>query len=133
MRREETQITPRLAALTRKELIRPDRAQVPGDDGFRFRHLSIRDAADEAPPESARAGLHERFADWLKEHEPDLVELDEIVGYHLEQAAAYRAELGQLNERLALRASARLATAGRRALRPGGDAQPPACSSVRSR
>ncbi len=118
---EETQITPRLAALTRKELIRPDRAQVPGDDGFRFRHLLIRDAAYEALPKSARAGLHERFADWLDEHGADLVELDEIVGYHLEQAAAYRAELDQLDDRLALRASARLATAGTRALRPGGE------------
>ena len=49
---EETQITPRLAALARKELIRPDRAQLPGDDGFRFRHLLIRDAAYDALPKA---------------------------------------------------------------------------------
>ena len=60
---EETQITPRLAVLTRKDLIRPDRAQLPGDDGFRFRHLLIRDAAYEALPKSTRAELHRRFAD----------------------------------------------------------------------
>ena len=42
---EETQVTPRLAALVRKELIRPDRPQLAGEDGFRFRHLLIRDAA----------------------------------------------------------------------------------------
>jgi class 3 adenylate cyclase/tetratricopeptide (TPR) repeat protein len=118
---EETQITPRLAALTRKDLIRPDRAQVPGDDGFRFRHLLIRDAAYDALPKSERAELHERFAEWLDEHGADLVELDEIVGYHLEQAAVYSAELGQQNDELALRAGARLAAAGKRAMRPGGE------------
>ena len=36
---EETQVTPRLAALVRKELISPDRPQLAGEDGFRFRHL----------------------------------------------------------------------------------------------
>src|SRR5204862_7562035 len=36
------QVTPRLASLVRKNLIRPDRAQLPGDDAFRFRHLLIR-------------------------------------------------------------------------------------------
>ena len=48
---EETQVTPRLAALVRKELIRPDRPQLAGEDGFRFRHLLIRDAAYDALPE----------------------------------------------------------------------------------
>jgi predicted ATPase len=53
--REEIQITPRLAALVRKELIRPDRPQIPDEDGFRFRHLLIRDAAYEALPKAVRA------------------------------------------------------------------------------
>jgi tetratricopeptide (TPR) repeat protein len=113
---EEQQITPRLAALVRRELIRPDRAQLAGDDGFRFRHILIRDAAYDALPKSTRAELHERFADWLEERGADLVELDEILGYHLEQAARYRAELGQPDPGLAERAGARLADAGRRAL-----------------
>jgi class 3 adenylate cyclase len=47
---EETQVTNRLAGLVRRELIRPDRAQLAGDDGYRFRHLLIRDAAYDAPP-----------------------------------------------------------------------------------
>ena len=81
----------------------------------------IRDAAYDALPKSARAELHERFADWLDDHGADLVELDEIVGYHLEQAAAYMTELGQPHDSLALRAGARLAAAGTRALRPGGE------------
>ena len=112
---EETQVTTRLAALVRHQLVRPDRAQLAGDDGYRFRHLLIRDAAYEALPKALRADLHARFADWLDEHGQELVERDEIVGYHLEQAARYRAELGQPDPTLADRAAARLATAGRRA------------------
>ena len=112
----EPQVTPRLAALTRKQLIHPDKPQLAGEDGFRFRHLLIRDAAYDALPKAVRADLHERFADWLEDRGRDLVELDEIVGYHLEQAARYKAELGQPDAALALRAGERLAAAGRRAL-----------------
>ncbi len=114
-------VTPKLAALVRRHLIRPDRAQLAGDDGFRFRHLLIRDAAYDALPKAMRAELHERFADWLDEHGADLVELDEIVGYHLEQAARFKSELGQQDERLSARAADRLAKAARRMLRPGND------------
>src|SRR6266576_2479623 len=112
---EEPQVTARLTALVRRELVRPDRAQLAGDDGFRFRHLLIRDAAYDSLPKSVRAELHERFADWLVSH-TELVELDEIVGYHLEQAVGYRRELGQPVEELAERAAERLAASGRRAL-----------------
>ena len=80
-----------LATLVRKELIRSTSPTFPEDEGFRFRHLLIRDAAYESLPRRLRAELHERFADWLSTHE--LVERDEIVGYHLEQAHRYRAEL----------------------------------------
>jgi class 3 adenylate cyclase/tetratricopeptide (TPR) repeat protein len=113
---EESQVTPRLAALVRKELIRPDKPQLPGEDGFRFRHLLIRDAAYDALPKATRAELHERFAFWLEEHGAELVELDEILGYHLEQACRYRAELGvPRDDELAQRAHGRLAAAGLRA------------------
>jgi class 3 adenylate cyclase len=117
----EPEVTPRLTALVRRQLIRPDRAQLPGEDGFRFRHLLIRDAAYDALPKSTRAELHEQFADWLEQRGTDLVELDEILGYHLEQAARYRAELGQPDDALAQRAGDRLAAAARRVLRPGND------------
>ncbi len=114
---EETQITPRLALLTRKDLIRPDRAQLPGDDGFRFRHLLIRDAAYEALPKSTRVDLHRRFAEWLEQRGADLIELDEILGFHFEQAHVYAAELGLVDESedLAARAAVHLRTAGERA------------------
>ena len=121
---EETQVTPRLAALVRRELIRPDTAQFPGEDGFRFRHLLIRDAAYDALPKSSRAELHERFAGWLEQRGDELVELDEILGYHLEQASRYRVELGSEDEHareLARHAARLLAAAGRRAHARGDD------------
>ena len=75
-----------LATLVRKELIRSTAPAFPEDEGFRFRHLLIRDAAYESLPKATRAELHEHFADWLATQE--LVERDEVVGYHLEQASS---------------------------------------------
>jgi class 3 adenylate cyclase/tetratricopeptide (TPR) repeat protein len=110
-------VTSHLFGLMRKELVRPSVATLPGDDAFRFRHLLIRDAAYDALPKSVRADLHERFAEWIEQQAPDLVELDEILGYHLEQAALYRAELGTASPELAERAARRLYAAGDRAAR----------------
>jgi hypothetical protein len=39
---EESQIERRLNGLVRKELVRPDKAQLVGEDAYRFRHLLIR-------------------------------------------------------------------------------------------
>jgi tetratricopeptide (TPR) repeat protein len=113
---EERHVTPLLATLTREELIRPDTAQLPGEDGFRFRHLLIRDVAYDSLPKSTRADLHRAFAAWLEDRGSDLVELDEMVGYHLEQAHLYRVVLGMPADReLAAEARRHLAAAGRRA------------------
>jgi len=109
------QVTPRLAALVRKGLIRSEKAQLPGEDAFRFHHLLLRDAAYDALPKATRAELHRRFADWVEQHGTQLVELDELVGYHLERAARCLDELGQDNGELALAAGERLGAAGRRA------------------
>ena len=107
-----------LARLVRKELIRPHQATLDGDEAFRFRHLLIRDAAYDALPKSTRAELHERFATWLEQHVPDLVELDEITGWHLEQAVLCRRELGRDAEpQLASRAARHLRASGNRAAR----------------
>jgi class 3 adenylate cyclase/tetratricopeptide (TPR) repeat protein len=109
-----------LATLVRKELIRSTSPTFPEDEGFRFRHLLIRDAAYESLPKATRAELHERFADWLNAH--DLVEGDEIVGYHLEQAHRYRAELDADDPALpalSAHAAEHLAAAGRGALDRG--------------
>ena len=112
----EEQVTPRLAALVRKQLIRPDRAQLPGDDGFRFRHLLVRDAAYDAVPKTVRAELHAAFARWLEEHGQSLVELDEILAYHYDQAVRYREEVGlPPDPELIEAAQARLRASGLRA------------------
>jgi class 3 adenylate cyclase/tetratricopeptide (TPR) repeat protein len=111
----EVDLSPRLSALVRKELVRPAVALFTGDDAYRFRHILIRDAAYDALPKATRAELHERFADWLEKHGGELLERDEILGYHLEQAYRYRAELGPVDEEaraLGARASARLRVAG---------------------
>ena len=109
-----------LATLVRKELIRSTAPTFAEDEGFRFRHLLIRDAAYESLPKATRAELHERFADWLAGQV--LVEGDEIVGYHLEQSHRYRAELDSSDpalQMLARRASGHLGAAGRGALDRG--------------
>jgi class 3 adenylate cyclase/tetratricopeptide (TPR) repeat protein len=109
-----------LQALVRKELLRPDRAQFAGEDAFRFRHLLIRDAAYDAMPKELRAELHERFAAWLERAAGERVlEYEEILGFHLEQAFRYRADLAPLDDEarsLGARAGERLASAGERAL-----------------
>ncbi|MEO8246443.1 MAG: AAA family ATPase [Chloroflexota bacterium] len=103
-----------LLSLMRKEMVRPDRTQIAGDDAFRFRHLLIRDTAYDSLPKAVRAELHERFGDWLASH-GDLLEQDELVGYHLEQAAGYLRELdaGDAHaDEVASRAAVHLAAAG---------------------
>ncbi|HET7760248.1 MAG TPA: hypothetical protein VFK62_10030, partial [Gaiellaceae bacterium] len=113
---DEPQVTPQLAGLVRKHLVASEQAQVAGEDGFRFRHLLIRDAAYDALPKGRRADLHERFAQWFTDHAPR-VELDGVVGYHLEQAVRYRLELGQpVNGGIAAEARERLTAAGRHSL-----------------
>ncbi len=109
-----------LTTLVRKELIRSTSSTFPLDEGYRFRHLLIRDAAYESLPKATRAELHEQFADWLSKHE--LVEGDEIVGYHLEQAHQYRSELDGSDpalDGLARWASDHLGAAGHGALDRG--------------
>ena len=121
---DEPDVPTKLMALVRKELVRPDRTQLPGDDAFRFRHLLIRDAAYDGLPKAVRSDLHERFAVWLEAHGAELVELDEILGYHLEQARRYRVELGldgDGTDGLARRAAQHLGRAGERAFVRGDE------------
>jgi tetratricopeptide (TPR) repeat protein len=101
-----------LAALVRKELIRPHDGI---EDTFQFRHILIRDAAYQSISKDLRADLHERFAGWLGGRGD---EFDEIVGYHLEQAYRSLVALGPAGDRsrtLARGAAERLAASGLRA------------------
>jgi tetratricopeptide (TPR) repeat protein len=107
----------RIQQLVRRDLVRPDRSDLPGEEAFRFHHGLLRDAAYQMLPKEARADLHERFATWLGTHQ-GMVDADEFIGYHLERAHAYRLELGPEDERsrgLAERAAERLSAAARRA------------------
>ena len=119
---DEPELSSRLQALVRKELLRHERPQFAGEDAFRFRHLLIRDAAYESLPKRMRAELHERFARWLDERGDALVEREELVGYHLEQSYRYATELGAADGAMletAARAANLLTLAGRRAFARG--------------
>ncbi|MBA2769814.1 MAG: AAA family ATPase [Sporichthyaceae bacterium] len=109
-----------LMALTRKELTRPDRSDLPGEEGFRFLHVLVRDAAYSAVPKAQRADLHERFARWLDKRGESLgLDVDQFVGYHLEQAVHLLHDLGPLSEaghEAAAIAADRLGASGRRLL-----------------
>ena len=69
--RGETRLNDSLIALVRKDLLRPEQPQLAGEDGYRFRHLLIRDAAYEALSKATRAELHERFSSWIAERGTD--------------------------------------------------------------
>ena len=114
-----------LAALRRKQLVRPQRSDVHGARTFRFHHILVRDAAYQGILKRSRATLHERFVAWadrvnrLRDRES---EFEEILGYHLEQAHGYLSELGPLDDHgreLGMRAAERLASPGRRAFARG--------------
>jgi class 3 adenylate cyclase/tetratricopeptide (TPR) repeat protein len=110
----------RLVSLVRQELIRADRSQFPGDDGFRFGHSLIHDAAYEAASKELRAEAHARYADWLEARVGEQkLQYEEILGYHLERAHRLRVELGRRDETLSGRAAEHLASAGERALARG--------------
>jgi class 3 adenylate cyclase/tetratricopeptide (TPR) repeat protein len=108
-------VGPTLLSLVRRDLIEPDRLPAPGDDGFRFRHILIRDAAYLGLAKETRAVLHLSYSDWLG----SAGELDELVGYHLEQAFRYRQELGGADPVLGTAAGEHLLRAGKRAVRRG--------------
>jgi class 3 adenylate cyclase/tetratricopeptide (TPR) repeat protein len=115
----------RLMTLARKEFVEPSASIFEGEDGFRFRHILIRDAAYLGIPKETRADLHERYVGWLQRIAGEQAgELDEILGYHLEQAYRYQSELGPTGDKgveLAARAGEGLGKAGRRAMVGGGD------------
>ncbi|MGH3129800.1 MAG: adenylate/guanylate cyclase domain-containing protein, partial [Gaiellaceae bacterium] len=115
---ERAKLDERLLALFRSDFIQPRRSALKAEDAFRFRHILLREAAYEAMAKELRAELHERYADWLEAHEGE----EEIVGYHLEQASRYGAEVGPVGagrSDLPVRAAERLGSAGRTALQRG--------------
>ena len=114
-----------LETLTRKQLVAPEQSTLEGETGYAFSHILVRDAAYESINKEERAELHERLADWLEQSHPErMIEIEAILGHHLERAHRYRADLGLVDGRsfaLGQRAAARLASAGRRAARARED------------
>ena len=93
---DQPPVTGRLMTLVRKGLVKPARAELPGEDAYRFRHSLICDETYAGIPKAVRAELHERFARWLQAQAREgqgFGEHDEILAYHLEQAYRYRTEL----------------------------------------
>ncbi|MGH2446603.1 MAG: ATP-binding protein [Candidatus Limnocylindria bacterium] len=110
-----------LTSMVRKRLVQEEPEHDADGADYRFHHVLIRDAAYHGVLKRARADLHERFADWLERisvQRDRPGELDEVIGYHLEQAYGYRGQLGPIDAHarvLGSRAAEKLATAGRRA------------------
>ena len=108
-----------LEALTRKQMIEPSRSDIGGQQAFRFVHALVRDTAYQGIPKGRRAGLHERVAEWLERTAgARVLEYEEILAYHLEQAALLRFALGSADDatkELASRAADLLSEAGGRA------------------
>ncbi|HKA27421.1 MAG TPA: adenylate/guanylate cyclase domain-containing protein, partial [Gaiellaceae bacterium] len=112
-----------LVSMTQKQLVREHTERT--DPSYRFQHILVRDAAYQGILKRARAGLHERFADWAERINRERhreAEFDEILGYHLEQAHQYLSELGPLDDHgleLGRRGAAHLSVAGGRAFARG--------------
>jgi class 3 adenylate cyclase/tetratricopeptide (TPR) repeat protein len=109
-----------LTSLTQRKLLRPDISTFVDEQAFAFRHILIRDAAYQEMLKGTRAELHRLFASWLERKVADrIVEYEEVLGFHLEQAYRLREELAPVDRAtraLGLRAARLLASAGYRAV-----------------
>jgi DNA-binding SARP family transcriptional activator/tetratricopeptide (TPR) repeat protein len=108
-----------LDQLTRRRLVRPPETGGASGDRYAFTHALIRETAYESLPKRRRATLHAQLAEWFVDAGREAVpELDEMAGFHFEQAFRYRRELGRVGDaerHLAEQGADRLAAAGRRA------------------
>ncbi len=113
-----------LNSLTAKQFIRVTRA-IEAEPIYRFQHQLVRDTVYNGLLKRARATMHIEFVRWADKINADrdrAMEFEEILGYHLEQAHRYLAELGPLDEEglgVGSDAAGRLARAARRAFGRG--------------
>jgi DNA-binding SARP family transcriptional activator/tetratricopeptide (TPR) repeat protein len=113
----EADVTANLEALAWRELVR---TRDPDGERWQFAHVLIMSAAYASIPKARRRELHERYAVWLEATSGSrAAEVQEILGYHLEQAARYAEEVGAAEPALAERAASPLSAAGLRAFARG--------------
>jgi class 3 adenylate cyclase/tetratricopeptide (TPR) repeat protein len=119
------QLAKLIHSLCRKHLVQTGVESIGGGAHYRFAHALVREAAYQGMLKRTRATLHERFVAWADRVNSDrdrVVEFEEILGYHLEQAHSNLAELGPLDEHaleLGRQAAKRLSSAGGRAFARG--------------
>ncbi len=115
-------IMPVLRQLTRRDFLRPELGQ-DESQGFRFRHVLLRDAAYESLRPALRARLHEEFATWLEGQDRG-GDASGQAGHHLERAyllGRYQAPRHGAKRRELARRAAHLLAAGRdREVGPAG-------------
>lgn len=117
-------IDDKLQSLSRKHFIRSSIGS-EGDARYRFDHHMVRETVYNGLLKRARATMHAAFVKWADEANAGAdraLEFEEILGYHLEQAYKYLAELGPLDETGAAfgrDGATRLGSAARRALARG--------------
>jgi class 3 adenylate cyclase/tetratricopeptide (TPR) repeat protein len=113
----------RLSAVERRRFIRSHTAVMGDPNSYQFEHILVRDAVYRRLLKRTRAQMHERFVAWADRVNGERApEYAEITAYHLEQAHAYLADLGPLDDHgreLGHRAGERLAGAGQRAFARG--------------
>ncbi|MBY5164148.1 AAA family ATPase, partial [Salsipaludibacter albus] len=91
--REVPDLPRRLVALVEDDLLRSDAVGAVGR--HQFRHLLLRDVSYESLPKGERARLHRLLADEMVVlADRTAVELDALVGHHLELAADLAAQVG---------------------------------------
>jgi class 3 adenylate cyclase/tetratricopeptide (TPR) repeat protein len=117
-------IAEHLDTLARKHFI--DAAGAPDAEAvYRFHHHLVRDTVYNGLLKRARANLHIGFVRWADKVNADRDrgrEIEEILGYHLEQAYRYLGEMGPLDDAakaVGVDASQRLSSAAKRAFGRG--------------
>ncbi len=117
-------MTQHLGALARKQFIDPATSR-DAETIYRFHHHLVRDTVYNGLLKRTRATLHINFVRWadkINAERDRALEFQEILGYHLEQAHRYLAELGPLDEQgiaIGADAAGRLSNAAKRAFARG--------------
>ena len=120
----QAEVETHLQNLSRKQYVHA--LKLSDEDGiYRFHHQLVRDTIYNGLLKRTRATLHVDFVRWadaINARRGRGMEFEEILGYHLEQAQRYLAELGPLDVRgreIGADAARRLSSAGRRAFARG--------------